>query len=137
VEEGSAVSWAVTLEGAVSDIHLRFGSNDAALLPLRADADGKLRATRPAAESELYSFIATTADGATWRPHELHSLKVIKDRPPALKILQPAAARTEIVPPANAQAPRPQATVEVIVSDDYAVAERTSSPPSPKARARR
>ena len=118
VEEGSVVTWAVALEHAAGDIGLRFGSSDAAVVPLRASEDGKFRATRSVAESELYGFIATMPDGAMWRPHELHSLKVIKDRAPAVKILQPAIARTEIAPAASAQA-----TVEVIVSDDYAVAD--------------
>ena len=122
VEEGAQVTWSVTLEGSVREAGLRFGSGDNDVLPLREE-EGALRASRAVAETALYGLAAVTTNGAIWRPHELYSLKVIKDRPPALKILQPASSRTEIAPPASPQSPPAVATIEVLASDDYAIAD--------------
>ena len=122
VEEGSQVSWAITLAGGIKEAGLRFGAGDDDVLPLRDD-DGTARASRAVDETLLYSLTAVMPDGAVWRPHELHSLKAIKDRAPAVKIVQPAAARTEIAPPEAAEASPPLVTVEVLANDDYALAD--------------
>ncbi len=118
LEEGALVTWSVTLDRPVKDAGLRFGAGGDDVVQLRAEGDRTLRAERRITESELYGLAAVMSDDAVWRPHELHSLKVIKDRAPAVKIMQPEAVRTIVAPSSSTQA-----TVEVLVSDDYAVAD--------------
>ena len=119
VEEGAQITWLVRLDRAVTELGLRFGASDAHLLPLEQHGDGTSRGRRELAESAVYTLAGMTAEGAAWRPHDVYSLKVIKDHAPQLKIVQPAAPRTEISP----QAQRPVAMIEAVISDDYAVAD--------------
>ncbi len=71
------------------------------------------------ADTGLYHLAAVLPDGAVWNPPDLYSLKVIKDGPPILRVLQPAGARTIIEP----STPAPRVTVEVLAGDDYGVGE--------------
>ncbi|CAN5655700.1 DUF4175 family protein [soil metagenome] len=112
VEEGATVTWSLTLDQPVENPRLIFGPN--APEPLTFTDDGTLRGTRAIAETALYQLSAVR-DGATWNPAEIHSLKVVKDRAPALQVLQPGAARTEIA------ATDARAVIEVLASDDYGV----------------
>jgi hypothetical protein len=118
VEEGAAVTWSLALDQVVEQPRLTFAGRGDEALPLARAEDGSLRGDRTIAETALYQLKATLQDGTAWNPAEIHSLKVIKDRPPALQVLQPGAGRTVI--PAGAEA---RAVVEVIASDDYAVTE--------------
>ena len=92
-----------------------------------------MQASRSFAETTLYTLAATLPDGTVWTPPEVYSLKIIKDQPPTVRILQPAAPRTVIVPsppaPSNDSVPVPSAPhaascfVEVQAGDDYALAD--------------
>ena len=115
VEEGAAVTWDIAIDRPTRDVRLVSGSTT---FPLAAAPDYHLRATRTVAESALFSLAATLPDGTPWNPPELFSVKVIKDQPPAIRLLQPTATRTEIIPPVTAPV-----IVEATISDDYAVAE--------------
>ncbi len=125
VEEGATVVWTVTLDRPVRAARLVFGegaagAQDLAARPAGAGAEwtGARRVTAPG----LYSLTATLPDGAAWNPPELYSLKVLPDRPPLVRIVQPAGARTEVAPTAPPAAP-PHVEVEVQASDDYALAD--------------
>ena len=109
IEEGAEVTWMIALDQQVQQARL---TADAALE--QAGADGALRGTRTINETMLYQLEATLSDGSTWKPAEIHSLKVTKDRAPSLKIVQPAAPRTEVAPAAEVRV-----AVEVLATDDY------------------
>jgi hypothetical protein len=113
IEEGSAVTWMIALDQTVQQARL---TADVALEP--AGEDGALRGTREISETMLYQLEATLPDGSTWRPPEIHSLKVTKDRAPSLKIAQPVGPRTEVAPAAEVHV-----AVEVLANDDYAITD--------------
>ena len=133
IEEGATVAWRVALDQPVREAHLVFGSAATDRLPLRPTADQALRAARPVTETSLYTLAATLPDGTPWTPPEVYSLKIIKDQPPTLRILQPVEARTIILPspppPSNDSvapaSPAHSATcfVEVLAGDDYGIAD--------------
>ena len=126
VEEGATVAWTVALDRPVSEARLVFGEGTAGAaqaLEVRPVAGGvELTATRRVTAPGLYSLAATLPDGAAWNPPELHALKVLPDRPPLVRVVLPAAARTELAPTAPPAAP-PHLDVEVQASDDYALAD--------------
>ena len=125
VEEGAAVTWTLTLDRSVREARLVSGAGAAATLALEvlpAGAGAELTGTRTVTDPGLYSLRATLPDGTTWNPPALFALKVIKDGPPVLRIVQPAQARTEVAPPVPPAAP-PRVTVEVEFADDYGVAD--------------
>ena len=115
VEEGATVAWNVTLDRPVRDARLVAG---ASTFPLTSTPDGHPQGSLAVAEPTLFSLSASLPDGTPWNPPELFSIKVIKDQPPVVRLLQPALPRTEIDPPATAPV-----VVEAIISDDYAVAD--------------
>ena len=134
IEENAAVTWTLALDRPVREAHLVFGPSPADVLPLQPTADHALQATRPVAETSLYTLAATLPDGAVWTPPEIYSLKIIKDQPPTVRILQPVEARTVIVPspvgpsndslPPASSAPHPASCfVEVQAGDDYGLAD--------------
>ena len=118
VEEGALVTWAVRLNKEIAEVRLRFGAGDRDLLPLRGEGDGTWRVARHVTDTVLYGLAGTMQDGVAWRADDLHSISVIKDRAPVLKIVEPAAPRTTIA----AETPNPQVAVEVLATDDYAIA---------------
>ncbi len=122
VEEGSNVSWRVRVSGDVRDVTLRFGDQGRDLLPLQALGDGRFEARRAIPESTLYALSASLPDGGTWNPSEIYLLKVIKDRPPTLRFVDPSVSRTEVRPPAAAS-DRPRVQVRVAGTDDYGLVE--------------
>ena len=133
VEENAAVSWRLALDRPVREAHLVFGPTATDFLPLQPTTDHAFQATRTVAETSLYTLAATLPDGTAWAPPEVYSLKVIKDQPPTLRILQPVEARTVIVPapvpPSNDSLPPSSAPhtascfVEVQAGDDYGLAD--------------
>jgi hypothetical protein len=112
MEEGAAVTWTIALDQQVQQARL---TADVALE--QAGENGSLHGTRTISDTTLYQLEATLPDGSTWKPAEIHTLKVTKDRAPSLKIMQPSAARTEVAPAADARV-----TVEVLATDDYGIA---------------
>ncbi len=118
VEEGATVTWTLLLDAPVTQPRLVFGATEAQALPLQLATEGNLQASRLIMETALYSVAAVTADGAAWNPPELYSLKVIKDQPPALKILQPALSRTELTAEMASAV-----GIEIVATDDYAIAD--------------
>ena len=125
VEEGTTVAWVVTLDRPVRAARLVFGEGPAGAqeLEVRPESGGAvLGGARRVNAPSLYSLSATLPDGAAWDPPALHALKVLPDRPPLVRVVQPAAVRTEIVPTAPPAAP-PHLDVEVQASDDYALAD--------------
>ena len=114
-EEGATVAWNVLLDRPVHDARLVAGSS---ILPLTVLPDQHLQGMRTVADSTLFSLTATLPDGTTWNPPELFSIKVVKDQPPVVRLLQPTLTRTEIDPPATTPV-----VVEALISDDYAVAD--------------
>ena len=133
VEEGALVEWRVALDRPVREAHLVFGPSAADRVPLQPAADQALRAARPVAETALYTLAATLPDGTPWSPPEIYSLKMIKDQPPTVRIVQPAEPRTVILPSprapssdsVNAAEPPHAAScfVEVEAGDDYGLAD--------------
>ena len=133
IEENAAVAWTLALDRPVRGACLVFGPAAADVLPLQPSADQRLRAVRPFSETSLYTFAATLPDGTPWTPPEVYSLKVVKDQPPTVRIIQPAEARTVILPspplPSNeslpgAAPPHPACCfVEVEAGDDYGLAD--------------
>lgn len=122
IEEGSSVGWEVILDQPVHEAKFIFGQGKGDALPLQARPQGGYEARRMVAESGLYHLTATLPDGGAWTPPDVYSLKVVKDRPPVIKVLQPIQPRTEIAPPVpGADAGPPILQVEVNVADDYAV----------------
>ncbi len=117
LEENAAVSWTLAFDRPVRDARLVFGLAATDHVPLQPTADPALHATRTIAETSLYSLAATLPDGTAWTSPEIYSLKVVKDQPPTLRLVQPVSARTTILPAA------PTATVEVVATDDYGVAD--------------
>ena len=113
IEEGAAVTWTITLDQPVQQARL---TADVALE--RAGDDGALHGSRTISETMLYQLEATLPDGSTWKPTEIHSLKVMKDGAPLLKVAQPDAARTEVAPAADVRVP-----VEVLANDDYGITD--------------
>lgn len=114
-EEGSQTDWDITVNQPLRTAHLAAGS---LILPLAITPDGHLHGSATLTQTSLFSLVATLPDGTVWNPPELFSVKVIKDQPPAVRLLQPGEARTEVAPPAA----QPVA-VEAEVLDDYGVAE--------------
>lgn len=117
VEETAVLSWSLTLDRPVHDAQLVFGPAATDRSPLRPAADHTLQTTRTVAETTFYSLAATLPDGTTWTPPEIYSLKVVKDQPPNVRVVQPVAARTVVLPAA------PTVTVEALGTDDYGLAE--------------
>ncbi len=113
-EEGANVVWDVEVNGSIRDACLVAGSIK---ILLNAKTGHRFTGTVVVAESTLFTLSGTLADGSAWNPPELFSIKVVKDQPPTVRIVQPAQTRTEIVPPDASVA------VEVNVTDDYAVAD--------------
>ncbi len=113
IEEGSLVLWRVALDQPVREARLVFGQGKDDALPLINEQDA-YQAQRTAHDSGLYHLAATLSDGTPWTPPEVYALKVIKDVPPIIKILQPAEARTQI--------DSRIVSIEVVATDDYAVA---------------
>ncbi len=108
--------------GGIQDVKLRFGDSGRESLPLREVAAGNFEAHRVVTDSALYSITGSLADGRSWEPSEIHYLKVIKDRAPTVRFIEPAAPRTEVALPA-AQAGPARVTVRVTAVDDYGVSE--------------
>ncbi len=117
IEENAGVTWAVTLDRPVRDARLVFGPAATDRLPLQPTTGHTLQGTRTLTETSLYTLAATLPDGTAWTPPEIYSLKVIKDQPPTVRLVQPTAARTTL-PPTS-----PVATVEVAATDDYGLAD--------------
>ena len=113
IEEGATVSWSLAFDQVVDQPRLVVGGRET--VPLRVEGDN-LSASLVVSETALYHVAGVLRDGTEWKSAELHSLKVLKDQAPTLRILQPSAARTVIDPPAS------QTTVEVLASDDYGIA---------------
>lgn len=114
-EEGSTVTWNLTLDQPIRAARLTTGN---VTLPLAPTPDHHQQTTATATASALFTLTATLPDGTAWSPPELFSLKVIPDQPPSVRLLQPAQPRTEITPPATTPI-----LVEALISDDYAVAD--------------
>jgi hypothetical protein len=119
VEEGSAVTWQLTLDRPVREARLVFGEAGADALPLHSvpGAAARLEGTRVVSDAGLYHLSATLPDGAAWSPPELFSLKLIRDRPPTVRILQPLLPRTVLDSAAK------PFTVEILAADDYGLAD--------------
>ncbi len=125
VEEGATVAWTLTLDRPIREARLVFGEGPTGTLALDARPAGagvQLSGARRVTDAGLYHLAATLPDGMAWNPPELFALKVIPDRPPVVRIVQPAQARTEVAP-AVPPAPPPRVDVEVQASDDYAIAD--------------
>ena len=123
VEEGAAVAWSVALDQPVRAARLVFGDAGTDVLPLvSAPGSQRLAASRVVTETGLYHLTATLPDDRVWNPPDLYSLRVRKDRPPTVRIVQPAQGRTVIDPPPAGQ-PAPRVEVEVAAGDDYGVAD--------------
>lgn len=112
IEEGSAVTWTIALDQQVQEARL-----GADIVLEQAGETGALHGTSTITETALYQLEATLPDGSTWKPAEIHTLKVTKDRAPSLRIAQPGAARTEIAPAADVRVP-----IDVLANDDYGIA---------------
>jgi hypothetical protein len=112
VEEGATVVWRVEFDQPIEQVQLVSGAERLAFEP----GDNGLGASRVVRETELYHFTGVLRDGSVWKSADLHSLKVVKDQAPALKVTAPTLPRTIIDPPA---AP---VLVEVLASDDYGIA---------------
>ena len=129
IEEGARVEWSVALDRPLREVRVVFGSGSTDSLPLRPTTDQGWHGARPVTETVLYTLAATLPDGTAWTPPEIYSLKVVKDRPPTVRILQPAETRTTIIPspgaPAGDSLPPPAAScfVEVQTNDDYGVTD--------------
>ena len=121
VEEGSSVSWQLTLRGEMREVSLRFGGGGRDVLPMQAIGDGRFETRRVVKESALYAVSATLPDGSAWSPSEIHSLKIIKDLPPIVRFVEPSLPRTEI--PASSNAGARRVRVRVAGTDDYGLAE--------------
>ena len=127
VEEGATVSWELTFDRPVRDLRLVFGRGQGDPLPLvptTAAAGDAVRFTtgRAFTETVLYHLAATLPDGRAWNPPDLYSLRVIRDRPPAVRVVRPEVARTVLDPPPAGQ-PSPRVEVEVAATDDYGTGE--------------
>ena len=123
IEEGATVAWSVALDLPVRDARLVFGDAGTDTLPLALAPGGqRLAARRAITETALYHLAATLPDGRVWNPPDLYSLRVLKDRPPTVRIVRPEQPRTVIDPPAEGQ-PAPRVEVEVAAGDDYGVGE--------------
>ena len=114
-EEGSRIIWRLALDRPVQGARLVAGN---AAVPLTLTPDRTLTGEAVVRDTTLFSLSTTLPDGTAWNPPELFSVTVRKDLPPTVRLVQPASPRTEIDPPATAPV-----SVEVEVSDDYAVAE--------------
>ncbi len=133
IEENAAVTWNLALDRPVREAHLVFGPAATDVLSLQPAADQHFQASRSLSETSLYTLAATLPDGTPWTPPEVYSLKIIKDQPPTVRILQPVEARTIILPsplpPSNdsvpvTSAPHPASCfVEVQAGDDYGLAD--------------
>lgn len=124
LEEGSTVAWQLDIQGEVAEVSLRFGDGGRDVLPMRALGQGRFGATRVITESTLYSVFATLPDGSRWAPTDIFALKVIKDRPPTLRFIEPPLTRTEILSPEAGNPKKlPAVTVRVAGADDYGLAE--------------
>ncbi len=117
IEENAVVSWTLALDRPVRGARLVFGPAATDRLALRPTTGQALQGTRTVAETSLYTLAATLPDGTAWTPPDIHSLKVNKDQPPSLRVIQPAAARTTVLPAA------PVASVEVTATDDYGLTD--------------
>ena len=117
VEEGARIEWTLSFDRPVGETHLVFGAGER--IPMRVEG-GKLIATHMVTDTVLYHPIGVLPDGAEWKAAELYSLKVIKDQPAALQILQPALPRTIVDPQASSGA---TVMVEVEAVDDYGIPE--------------
>jgi hypothetical protein len=119
IEEGASVTWQLELDRSVRDARLVFGEAGANSLPLRALPGTSLRleGARVVTDAGLYHLAATLPDGTAWSPPDLFSLKIIRDRPPVVRILEPALPRTLLASPA---APL---TISVLASDDYGLVD--------------
>ncbi len=117
VEEGANVTWTFGLDRPVRGARLVFDTD----LPLRPFGEKGLglTAARVVNDPELYHLAAILPDGRAWNPPGLYSLKVIKDRAPTVRVLQPVEPRTIIEP----STPAPRVTVEVLAGDDYGISE--------------
>lgn len=113
-EEGSTVAWRIDVGQMPRDAKLSAGAID---VPLQ-EADGRLAGLRSVRDSMLFVLSGTLPDGSAWNPSELFSIKVLKDQPPTVRIVQPAQTRTEIVPPVTGPV-----IVQAAVTDDYAVTD--------------
>ncbi len=125
VEEGATVAWTLTLDRPVREARVVFGEGAAGAQALEIKPSGagvELSGARRITEPGLYHLAAMLPDGNAWNGTELFALKVIKDHPPQVRIVQPAQARTDVAP-AVPPAPPPRVEVEVLASDDYAVAD--------------
>ena len=113
-EEGAQIRWNVALDQPVQDCRLVAGSQAIPLHPMDGshwEGGDEIR------DSALFSLVGTLPDGTAWNPPEIFSVKGLKDRPPVVRITQPAQTRAELDP----SAPGP-VTIEAVVSDDYGVA---------------
>lgn len=124
VEEGSRLNWQIAIVGDVADVSLRFGEGGRDELPMRTVGNGLFEATRIVTESTLYAVTAKLPDGTRWMPADVYAIKVIKDRPPTLRFIEPAVSRTEIPTSASgASAKLPTVEVRVAATDDYGLVE--------------
>ena len=119
VEEGASVTWRVALDRPVRDARFVFGEAGADSLALHPapGAGTRFEGTGSVSDSGIYHLSAVLTDGTAWSPPELFSLRVLRDHPPAVRILQPVLPRTLLDPPA---APL---TIESLASDDYGLVE--------------
>lgn len=99
VPEGSEVSWALDWRGEGS---LRLVLSDGAgvrFLPLEAGPEGAVQGATEVRRTSLYRLERFVGGAALPLPG-VHTLSVTLDRPPRLRILEPAATEVE-VPPAG------------------------------------
>lgn len=119
VEQGSAVTWQITLDRPVREARLVFGDSgaDAVLLHGNPAPGDHIEGARTVNDSGLYHLAATLPDGTEWSPPELFSIKIIRDLPPVIRIVQPALPRTVLDSPAI------PLTIEALGSDDYGLVD--------------
>jgi hypothetical protein len=122
VEEGSVVRWRVTVSGDLRELSLRFGDNGRKSLPMLALGDGRFEASRVVADSSLYALSASLTDGGNWNPSDIYFLKILMDRPPTVRFLEPSVSRTEVRPSAANSDPA-RVAVRVAGTDDYGLVE--------------
>jgi hypothetical protein len=119
VEQGAEVTWRLALDRPVLDARLVFGEAGADALPLHpvTGTSNRFDGSRVVNDAGLYHLAATLPDGTAWSPPELYSLKILRDRPPAVRILQPELPRTVL------DSPGAPFIVESLAADDYGLVD--------------
>ncbi len=118
VEEGAEVLWNFVTAPHLTGLELSgHGTNDALVAePLGA---GRFRIRREVADTLVYQVAVRSPDGSKVTLPALHVLQVRRDSPPRLVWRSPALPSTSIPPASNL----PPVGIEVLASDDHAVAE--------------